>query len=83
MPNTTYIAVFFDTALPATPPNARYKTINHNQFKNLVDEAMPDKTIELVSNQETNLYSIANHRIFHLKNAVDDTMFLICDLQKV
>lgn len=83
MQNTSYIAVFFDTALPALPPNSQMKTINHNQFRDLVDEAIPGKTIELVSNQVVTQYSITSRRIFHLQNSVDNTLFLICDVQKV
>lgn len=81
MQNTTYLALFFDIALPAIPKNQNYKRITYHEYLNLVDETIPDKTIELVANNVTSQYSIINRRIFHLKNSVDNTLFLICDVE--
>jgi len=83
MESTSYTVVFFDTALPALPQNQNLKRINYSQWQNLVDEAIPGKTVQLTCNQVTQEYKIINYRIVHVKNLVDNTLFLICDVEKI
>lgn len=83
MYDKAYIAVFFDVDLPALPNEARQIRLTKDKYINLMDNALPDKTVELVEKDKSIAnYSIVSRRVFHLKNSVDNTMFLICDVKK-
>jgi len=47
MTDAKYYAVFFDVDKPAIRKNALVLKVDKNKFHNLLDEAVPGKTVEL------------------------------------
>lgn len=84
MEDKTYIAVFFDVDLPMTRLFADYKRITKEKYYNLLDQTIPDKTIELTKKDGTKIvYTIVATREFYMVNSIDNSLFLICDIKKV
>lgn len=80
MSDKTYIAVFFDVHLSATPEEARQIRVDRKKYKSLLDEAIPGKIIELEDRYGClGSFTIVSRRSFYLKS--NDTMFLICDVK--
>ena len=84
MGDKTYIAVFFDVDLTMTRLFADYKRITKEKYYNLLDQTIPDKTIELTKKDGTKIvYTIVATREFYMVNSIDNSLFLICDIKKV
>ena len=84
MGDKTYIAVFFDVDLPMTRLFADYKRNTKKKYYNLLDQTIPDKTIELTKKDGTKIvYTIVATREFYMVNSIDNSLFLICDIKKV
>lgn len=73
-----YYAVFYDVTKPKDDRFAMRKRINYFKYINLTD-GMEEKTVELDGVK----YKITEVRSFKVINPVDNTLFLVCDVEKV
>lgn len=73
-----YYAIFYDVDLPKNDYYAMRKRISYLKWTNLLDD-MGTKTITLDGVQ----YIILEIRTFKIINTVDNTLYLIADVEKV
>lgn len=89
MTEVKYYAVFFDVAKPAIRKNALVLKVDKNKFHNLIDEAMPGKTVELKFNDGLELkYEIDSRQNFwtdeySMVEGQQSNCFIICNVKKV
>lgn len=89
MSDAKFYAVFFDVAKPAIRKNAIVKKIDQQQFTNLLDEAIPNKTVELLfSNGIVETYLIESRQTFwtdeyDMINGQQSGCFIICNVKKI
>ena len=73
-----YYAVFYDVALPKDDRYAMRKKITYFKYINLTDD-MGQKSVELDGVK----YNIKEIRTFKVLNTIDNTLYLIADVEKV
>ncbi len=74
-----YYVIFYDMALPRDDEHAMKKRINYFKYIHLTEEPVEGKEVELDSVK----YKIKYQSTFRIINSTDNTMFLICDVEKV
>lgn len=80
----SFVAVFYDKALPKNTFYAMHKKISENQWTNLLD-GIEGKQVELRQNDDAPMvkYKILEHRTFQIFNSVENVMYAIFDIEKV
>ncbi len=89
MTESKYYAVFFNVDYPAIRKNALVLKIDKNKFDNLIDEAVPGKTVELkFKDGEEKKYEIESRQNFwtdeySMIEGQQSNCFIICNVKKV
>lgn len=89
MTEAKFYSVFFDIAKPAIRKNALVLKIDKNKFENLLDEAVPGKSVELKFNDgEEKEYEIVHRQNFwtnefSMVEGQQSNCFIICNVKKV
>lgn len=89
MSEAKFYAVFFDVAKPQNRNNALVVKVEKKKFANLLNEAVPDKKVELKFNDG----AVANYTIksrqnfwtndFNIVDGQDQKCFIICNVEKI
>lgn len=89
MTEAKYYAVFFDVAQPAIRKNALVLKVDKNKFHNLLDEAVPGKTVELkFKDGEEKTFEVDSRQNFwtdeySMIEGQQSNCFIICNVKKV
>ena len=88
MTEAKFYVVFFDVAKPAIRKNALVLKIDKNKFANLLDDAIPDKSVELCFNNGViERYVIEDRQTFwtneySMTEGQESNCFIICNVKK-
>lgn len=74
----TYRGYFYDTSKPMDDANVMHKRMGVKMFRNLTDGIM-QKEVYL----DGELYLVKRTRTFSVLNTIDNTFFVVCDVEKV
>lgn len=89
MTEAKFYSVFYDVAMPQNRNNALVLKVNKEKFANLLDEAIPDKNVELkFNNGVVSNYIIESRQTFwtnefDLMNGQESNCFIICVVKKI
>lgn len=89
MSGAKHFAVFFDVDKPAIRKNALVLKVDENKFANLLDEAVPDKNVELkFTDGASSHYTIESRQTFwtnefDILEGQTSNCFIICNVKKV
>jgi hypothetical protein len=89
MSEAKFYAVFYDVEKPQTRKYAITLKINKEKFANLLDDAIPDKTVELKFNDGVVTNYEIKHRLtfwtndFNIVDGQEQNCFIICIVKKL
>ena len=80
----TYYCVFFDIDKPKNHHYAMNLRIPRSKFINLIDDKIPNKTVELKDRAGMiSTYRIIQSVDFQIYNTVDNNNFVVCTCKKI
>lgn len=82
MVDPMFYAIFFDVEKPQTAEFALNKRIEEKVYNNLIDEAIPQKEVQLIVDDAPVWYTVESRKTFQIWNTVDNHYFIILEIKR-